>query len=325
MIRLLVLALMLAFTMPAAAQKGPAAPVQTPDANQQADNLRWLQRYANDRRQYLVDTEAAQPDPVWMMADGIVSITDRDAVFESIKFAYLMWAMAGDARIIQDSIPSWMRNEVPPEQVIWDLMSGDTFIIDGMIANALTRRSAEVRSQVMNSLDANIAAIERRLSAATQGGQSGLPGGDHTVDGWGTTAEGAAVDGRVLRFTPPSDGRIDYYQAPPRFHGDWRSARFLVFDKQSSGGDYSGPRDYPGGHGDVELYNGNMLAYFDIEEHHDQGWRTFRIPLGDGAGWQLSGGAQQLSDVLRNVTRFRIRAEYGAGDDSSAITNIHLE
>lgn len=106
----------------------------------------------------------------------------------------------------------------------------------------------------------------------------------------------------MLRFTPPSDGRIDYYQAPPRFDGDWRSARFLVFDKQSSGGDYSGPRDYPGGHGDVELYNGDMLAYFDIEEHHDQGWRTFRIPLRDGAGWQLSGGAQQLSDVLRNVT-----------------------
>ena len=56
----------------------------------------------------------------------------------------------------------------------------------------------------------------------------------------------------------------------------------------SKGGDYTGPTDYPGGKGDVELHNGSMLAVYDIARHHNGARALFEIALQDGApGWKL--------------------------------------
>ena len=132
-----------------------------------------------------------------------------------------------------------------------------------------------------------------------------------------------AVEGEAITVAPPGEGQTSYYIAPASFHGDWRGYAQLSFEKRSWGGDYYGPDEY-GARGDVIVSSGPMSARYDIAPDHSTNWRQFTLPL-SGAGWRLSGGARTLGDVLANVTDLRIRAEYGAGTDYSALRRVSLD
>lgn len=121
--------------------------------------------------------------------------------------------------------------------------------------------------------------------------------------------------------SPAGDGYTSYYLAPGSFIGDWRGYSALAFDKKSWGGDYYDP-DSHGASGDVVLESGDKSARFDIAAEHSGNWQSYRIPL-DGTGWTLTGAAS-LAEVLADVTGFRIRAEYGAGTDYSALRGVTL-
>lgn len=135
-----------------------------------------------------------------------------------------------------------------------------------------------------------------------------------------------AYEGVEIHATPRSgDYRADYLYAPTRLLGDWSEASAIVFEKRSFGGQYL-PAYHEDIYGDIVLRNGPMRASFEIPKHHTGEWRTFRVPLND-PGWRLEGGATSLEDILGNITRFQIRAEYGHGGvtDISAFRNIVVE
>ncbi|MCP5373485.1 MAG: hypothetical protein H6907_17285 [Hyphomicrobiales bacterium] len=123
-----------------------------------------------------------------------------------------------------------------------------------------------------------------------------------------------------IEHDAPGDGRTSYYIAPPHYHGDWRPYAQLEFDKKSAGGTYAGPDEY-GAAGDVVLRNGTLSARHDLPRDHDGDWHTYTVPLATDS-WQLGGGAASLDQVLGNVTDFQIRAEYGAGTDSSGLRKV---
>ena len=123
--------------------------------------------------------------------------------------------------------------------------------------------------------------------------------------------------------TPGSSKRPSYFFAPTHYHGDWSGFDAIVFEMESSGGSYL-PAYYENILGDVVLENGNVVATYEIPKHHDGMWHTFRVPL-DSPGWRLYGGATSIAEILKNVTNFKIRAEYGDGFDQSAIRNVERE
>ena len=145
---------------------------------------------------------------------------------------------------------------------------------------------------------------------------------DVAGSGWRVNLGEVEVSGDIIATTPPGDGLTSYYIAPPVFHGDWTGARALVLEKKSSGGNYysSGA----GANGDVILSGPNGTARYLFEPDHSGAWTAYRVPL-DGMGWTLDGGATSLAAVLSAVTDFRIRAEYGYGDDTSAIRGVMLD
>ncbi|SNT24839.1 laminin B domain-containing protein [Antarctobacter heliothermus] len=124
-----------------------------------------------------------------------------------------------------------------------------------------------------------------------------------------------------LYLAPPAEGRTSYYIAPPSFTGSLSDKVALVFEKKSWGGTYY--RDGDTWRGDVVIYGGSMVAAYTIAEDHSGEWRRYVIPLAD-TGWTLSGRTPSLKQILSNVTRIEIRAEYGAGDDFSILRNVEL-
>lgn len=124
-----------------------------------------------------------------------------------------------------------------------------------------------------------------------------------------------------IEVSPPGEGQTSYYLAPGAFGGDWTGYGALVFEKKSWGGSYYGPDSYAA-YGDVVVQSGAASARFDIPQDHSGEWRSYRVPL-DGPGWTLS-GAGSLAAVLSNVTGLKIRAEYGAGTDYSALRSVKL-
>lgn len=126
-----------------------------------------------------------------------------------------------------------------------------------------------------------------------------------------------------ITATPASDGQTSYFFAPDSFKGDWRGFTSLHFEKMSGGGSYAAPDAY-GAYGDVVIISGAKTARMDIGPRHDGKWASFTVPLQEGR-WGLAGGARSLEDVLANVTDFRIRAEYGVGDDYSGLRSVRLQ
>lgn len=122
---------------------------------------------------------------------------------------------------------------------------------------------------------------------------------------------------------PDTDATPSYFFAPTRYHGDWSGLHAIMFELESSGGSYLRAY-YQNILGDVVLENGDLLATYEIPKHHDGKWHSFRVPL-DGAGWKLWGGATSIAEILKNVTNFKIRAEYGNGVDQTALRNVERE
>jgi hypothetical protein len=130
------------------------------------------------------------------------------------------------------------------------------------------------------------------------------------------------VSGSEISTVAPGDGQTSYYIAPSVFHGDWTGARALVLEKKSSGGTYYS--EGYGANGDVILSGPNGTARYWFEAEHSGAWKAFRVPL-DGEGWRLDEGTASLAAVLSAVTDLRIRAEYGVGEDTSAIRGVMLD
>lgn len=130
-------------------------------------------------------------------------------------------------------------------------------------------------------------------------------------------------DGHLRFEDRPSDG-VGYYIAPPIFYGDWRKYSTLQIDTWSSLGTYfiSGY----GMKGDIYLANGPLEAWRFLPYRPSESWETFIIPLVDDGQWFFGVGTMRLDDVLANVTNFRIRAEYGKGEeDFSGLDNVVLK
>lgn len=125
----------------------------------------------------------------------------------------------------------------------------------------------------------------------------------------------------VVTAQPHSDDTTSYFVAPDRLLGDWSAATAIRLEKRSSGGRY-----FAGGYddiGDIVLKGPGGVASYRLARDHSGKWREFRLPL-YGAGWSLSDGAQDLSDVLDDVTAFHIRAEYGVGRDRAALRGVEI-
>jgi hypothetical protein len=140
--------------------------------------------------------------------------------------------------------------------------------------------------------------------------------------GWRVDIGTLDVSGGEISTVAPGDGLTSYYIAPPVFHGDWTGARALVLEKKSSGGTYYA--EGYGANGDVVLSGPNGTARFWFEADHSGDWKTFHVPL-DGEGWRLDDGTASLAAVLSAVTDMRIRAEYGVGEDTSALRGVMLD
>lgn len=141
-----------------------------------------------------------------------------------------------------------------------------------------------------------------------------------------TFSEGGSGGGNnngYIGVTLPTDGMTSYYVAPRKFRTNWLTYDQLSFDVFSSGGEYF-TGESPN-RGDVFLANGAFTAQRLFANRPGTEWESFVIPLSDDGGWLLGGGATSLDEVLRRVTSFQIRAEYGMGTDSSGLDNVRLD
>jgi hypothetical protein len=138
---------------------------------------------------------------------------------------------------------------------------------------------------------------------------------------WQVSKAKFQVSAKKISSAPGGDGATSYYEAPKRLLGDWTRAKHILLEKKSSGGRY-----YSGNHGDigdVVLDGPGGRATFHLAEDHSGAWKKFRLPLEEGK-WTLSKGADSLTQVVQHVGRFRIRAEYGYGKDTSALRGVSV-
>ncbi len=131
------------------------------------------------------------------------------------------------------------------------------------------------------------------------------------------------INGQTIYASPHIDGQTSYFISPTSFHGNWVGLKWIRFELKSSGGSYYLPQSR-GADGDVVLRNGNMKATYQFDRNHNGPFARYDVPI-MSTRWRLSGGARTLNDVLRNVTEFKIRAEFGIGEDYTTIRNIHLK
>ena len=148
-------------------------------------------------------------------------------------------------------------------------------------------------------------------------GESQAAAGD--MSGWEVSSAGFEATPEQISASPAADNKTSYYLAPDALLGDWSKITHILLEKKSSGGRY-----YQGSHGDigdVVLDGPGGRAAFRLAEDHSGNWKSFRLPLKEGE-WILSNGATSLVEVLKQVERFRIRAEYGYGTDTSALRGV---
>ena len=133
---------------------------------------------------------------------------------------------------------------------------------------------------------------------------------------------GGSGNGYLRWIEKDTDDHTSYYVAPAKYHGDWGSYSSLQLDLKRSSTKYFNKGHAI--HGDIYLKNGSMTAERFLPQRPTNNWQGFVIPLKDGGQWVLGGGAKRLEDVLKNVTDFQIRSEYGYGKDSSGLDNVAL-
>ena len=123
-----------------------------------------------------------------------------------------------------------------------------------------------------------------------------------------------------IKAIPDGDSATSYFVAPNKFFGDLSSKKMLKFDIWSSGGRYftTGYKSF----GDVVIKNGNKTATYNFTSRPSKKWESMEIPLTDNGQWTLSNGTESLNDVLKNVTKIFIRAEYGVGKDYAGLDNV---
>ena len=144
-----------------------------------------------------------------------------------------------------------------------------------------------------------------------------------TLENPGEGGSGGGDGNGYIKIPPlPSNSVASYYVAPLKYRTEWLNYDQLSFDLFSSGGDYF-TGESPN-RGDVFLANGSLTAQRLFTDRPAAEWESFVIPLSDDGGWILGGGATSLEQVLRRVTNFQIRAEYGMGADTSGLDNVRL-
>lgn len=173
------------------------------------------------------------------------------------------------------------------------------------------------RRHILLSVLASGLAASPALAQAIKGG--GAPLAANAGD-WRASHGVVTFGPDSVHHTAPSEGETSYFVAPASMHGNWLSLNHISFDKQSSGGRYYQPYAF-GGEGDIVIESGSMRLSYTLPEDHDGQWHSYRVSLA-GPGWTAWAGANTMQDVLRNVTGFRIRAEYGEGVDQAALRRV---
>ncbi len=131
-------------------------------------------------------------------------------------------------------------------------------------------------------------------------------------------------DGRgYLSAFTPGDGITGYLVAPTALLGDWRGYSAIRTTMITGEGTPVGPYEYRGV-GDIRISSGRFSASAVYPRPVGSSWTTQEIPLADGAGWRLEGGAGSLAEVLANVTRVELRAEFLSGDAEAGLAELVL-
>jgi hypothetical protein len=151
-----------------------------------------------------------------------------------------------------------------------------------------------------------------------------------SLDGWklnvGTMSnpgKNGYNGGGYLHIKAPGEGITSYLTAPSKYHGNWTNAKTLRLRIWIGKGEYYTKRS--GAFGDIILKNGTKTArYYFPKNPPSSPWGTFEIPLNSNSGWTIEGGANNISDVLNNITDFQIRAEYIIGDTETGIDEVEV-
>ena len=202
------------------------------------------------------------------------------------------------------------------------LWAADSNQIENWLQDAnLSAQLTSAEQERLQGLAAAMRAVHAGGSTASP--QPGRPhvGSPENMSDWTVTKAVFEASARQITAEPGADRATSYYVAPPEMLGDWTKATALVLEKKSSGGSYY--MDGYGYDGDIVLQGPKGSARYRLEEDHTGQWREYRVPL-DGSGWEFSEGAQSLAAILEQVTGLQIRAEYGLGEDTSALRGVML-
>ncbi len=135
--------------------------------------------------------------------------------------------------------------------------------------------------------------------------------------------------GGCLRHDPPSENRNSFWKAPADFLGD-KSAAYggvLSFDMKQNPAAGASPWLILEG-GGITLFQPSLTDA--VSELPNNTWKRFRAVLGPDAGWRVGtcdgafATATQIQQVLSNVTRLLIRAEYVSGAEINRLDNVVL-
>ncbi len=213
---------------------------------------------------------------------------------------------------------SWLKNKMVEASIDGDMGRLDTYqAYYTCLASQDCSRLSAIQQATQAFLDTSVNQQANGVSSIVSTFEDG------SMDGWTLYLGELSNTSGYLETYPPGEGATSYYVAPPSFHGDWSSFSTLSFDLLSKGGSYYDGYSYSG-YDDIYITNGGMTAQRSFPNPHDGSWQTYNIPLYDDGSWTLGGGATSFLDILTNVTEFQIRAEYGAGNDSSSLDNVSL-
>jgi hypothetical protein len=154
-----------------------------------------------------------------------------------------------------------------------------------------------------------------RFEHGSSGGWTGL----HAV--LSVRGTGGPGGGPFLSAFTPGEGRTGYFVAPSHLLGDWTGFRSISVTMITGSGTSIHPYQH-GGTGDLVISNGTMRASTVFPVKVDEVWRRQEVAFASDAGWRLEGGARNIGQVLSNVTEFRIRAEFLAGDATAGLGEV---
>ncbi|SHJ22160.1 Uncharacterized membrane protein [Shimia gijangensis] len=164
-------------------------------------------------------------------------------------------------------------------------------------------------------------ASARNGHADVRFGNSGLGKwrGEHVT--LSNPGSGSPSDDGELEASALGDGKNGYFLAPNHVLGDWRGTESLrlVLRVKSGNGTYYSPY-IDGGRGDIFLQSGTMSASIEFDHPVGTEWTT-QIVRFDDPRWRVS-GASSVQELLVNVTRFDVRAEYLNGDTRMSMAKI---